>query len=82
MRPGRGAPHANPRRTWQEMGAPECLSRIQVEQLEATSQVTREPDQLRYQENTVELDVDLPPHGLASVTIEFGSAPPVDRSVP
>lgn len=74
--------HANPRRSWQEMGAPEYLSRIQVEQLEATSQVTREPIELRYQENTVELDVDLPPHGLASVTIEFGSAPPVDGSVP
>jgi beta-xylosidase len=74
--------HANLRRSWQEMGAPEYLSRIQVEQLEAMSQVTREPVEVRYQENAVELDVDLPPHGLASVTIEFGSAPPVHGSVP
>lgn len=65
--------HANPRRLWQEMGAPEYLSPLQVEQLEAASHVVKEPLSWKYENQIVQLDVDLPPHSIASITVEFAS---------
>ena len=63
--------HANPRRWWREMGEPEYLSRSQVDQLEAASRLIKEPLGFSYENRTVRFEVDLPPHAVAAVTLEF-----------
>jgi xylan 1,4-beta-xylosidase len=65
------ADHANAKRAWQEMGAPEYLTRDQVGRLEVASRLVREPQAYTYQEQSVELEVSLPPHAVAAVTVEF-----------
>ena len=63
--------HANARRVWQEMGEPKYLSRVEVEQLQAASRIIKEPLPCEYQERTIGLNVDVPPHGVAAITIEL-----------
>jgi len=76
-RPGRSAierideDHANPRRTWLEMGSPEYLSAPDVERLQSSSQVCKEPQSFSWAEGNLRLRFDLPPHSLAAVTLEF-----------
>jgi xylan 1,4-beta-xylosidase len=65
--------HANPQLLWQSMGKPEYLSPSQVEQLEAASRLVKEPITWKYEEGVVQLDVDLPPYAVASITLEFAS---------
>ena len=65
--------HANPCRWWREMGEPEYLSRSQVEQLEAASRLMKEPLGFSYLNRTVRFEVDLPPHAVAAVTLEFAT---------
>lgn len=65
--------HANAQPLCQGMSAPEYLSPLQVEQLEAASRLVKEPLGWKYEEGTVQVDVDLPPHAVASVTLEFAS---------
>ncbi len=63
--------HANPRRAWREMGAPEYLSALQVEQLQAASRMVREPLAWKYANGVVQLDIDLPPHAVAAIAVVF-----------
>ncbi len=63
--------HANPRRLWREMGEPEYLSDRQVEQLQAASQLVKESVAWKHKDGSLQLDVDLPPHAVAAVTLEF-----------
>src|SRR5919197_286759 len=63
--------HANPQRIWREMGGPEYLSAPDVEQLDAASRVMPEPHAWKYEDRTVHLDVALPPHSVAAMTVEF-----------
>lgn len=63
--------HANATRAWREMNEPEYLSHAQVEQLQAASQLVKEPLSVKYQEQEISLQVDLMPHAVAAVTIEF-----------
>ncbi len=63
--------HANPCRRWQKMGAPEYLTRSQVEQLKAASRLVKEPLGFSYENGTIRFDVDLPPHAIASITFEL-----------
>jgi len=65
--------HANPRRLWHEMGEPEFLSHIQVEQLEASSFLVKEPLNWKFENQTIQLDVDLPSYAVAAITLEFGA---------
>ena len=53
------------------MGEPEYLSRSQVEQLEVASRLMKEPLGFSYENRTVRFEVDLPPHAVAAVTLEF-----------
>jgi xylan 1,4-beta-xylosidase len=70
--------HANATRVWREMNEPEYLSHAQVEQLQAASQLVKEPLSVKYQEQEQELslEVDLMPHAIAAVTIEFSPGQP------
>ena len=63
--------HANPKRVWVEMGQPEHLSRKQIDQLEAASQLATETQRFKYDDGTITLKTSLPPHAVAAITIEF-----------
>ncbi len=63
--------HANPARVWREMGAPEYLSTLQLEQLQAVSRMVPEPLAWKYENGVVQLELDLPPHAVAAITITF-----------
>ncbi|MDQ4076483.1 MAG: beta-xylosidase [Chloroflexota bacterium] len=63
--------HANPRRTWVEMGQPGYLNHRQVAQLQAASRLVKEPIDWRYEDETIHLDIDLPPNSVAAITVEF-----------
>lgn len=65
------AVHANPKAIWQEMGQPEYLTEKNVEQLQAASLLVKEPQAWSYNDGLVFLTTDLPPHAVASITIEF-----------
>ncbi|MEK6287348.1 MAG: hypothetical protein AABO57_16525 [Acidobacteriota bacterium] len=63
--------HANPRRLWKEMGAPEYLSSSQLDKLQDASQLKREPLDFRYTDGRIELDVTLPANSVAAIEFEF-----------
>lgn len=63
--------HANAKTTWLEMGAPEYLSAAEVEHLQEASRMVQEPHQWKYEEQELNLDINLPPHSVAAITIEF-----------
>lgn len=65
--------HANPVRLWRAMGAPEYLNSLSVEQLLAASSLVTEPFKWQYEAESmmINLDVDLPPHAVAAITVEF-----------
>jgi xylan 1,4-beta-xylosidase len=63
--------HANAKRAWQEMGAPEYLSGPEVDRLQENSRLVKEPLAWAYQDQGLDLTVSLPPHGVAAVTVEF-----------
>jgi xylan 1,4-beta-xylosidase len=67
--------HANPRRLWTEMGEPEYLKALEVEQLQSASRLTPEPQRWRYADESVYLEIALPPHGLAAITVEYLAMP-------
>ncbi len=69
------ASHANPKRVWQEWGAPEYLSGTQVEHLHAASRLLSEEHPLRTDVGTVCLEVTMPPHSVAAVRVDCGSVP-------
>jgi len=63
--------HANPRGQWREMGAPDYLSALQVEQLQTASRMAREPHGWKYEERVVQIEIEMPPHAVAAITVEF-----------
>jgi xylan 1,4-beta-xylosidase len=63
--------HANPHRAWVEMGEPEYPRALEVEQLKAVSRVVKEPVGWKQEGRTIHFDLDLRPHSVAAITIEF-----------
>ncbi len=63
--------HANPQRVWREMAAPEYLSALQVEQLQTASRMAREPLAWKYEDRVVQIEIELPPHAVAAITVAF-----------
>jgi len=63
--------HANPRRLWKEMGAPEYLSTAQLDKLQDASQLKREPLDFGYIKGRIELEVMLPANSVAAIEFEF-----------
>jgi xylan 1,4-beta-xylosidase len=62
--------HANPKRAWLEMGAPEYPSESQVRQLHDASELTVERIDAEFEGGTATCELTIPPHGVAMVTIE------------
>lgn len=65
--------HANPQPLCQEIGVPEYLSPQQVELLQVASRLVKEPIGWKFEEGAVHLNIDLPPHAVAAVTLEFAA---------
>jgi len=65
--------HANPQPLCQEIGVPEYPSPQQVEQLQVASRLVKEPIGWKFEEGAVHLNIDLPPHAVAAVTLEFAA---------
>jgi xylan 1,4-beta-xylosidase len=65
------ADHANPKQLWEQMGQPEYLSEKDVEKLEAASLAVKETQRFKYEDRTLLLKTDLPPHAVAAITIAF-----------
>jgi xylan 1,4-beta-xylosidase len=63
--------HANAKAEWQRMGSPEYLRREDVERLEGASRLRKEVPPWRYEGGTLSLEVCLPPHAVAALTVEF-----------
>lgn len=64
--------HANAHGRWTEMGAPRYLSAAQVAELTGASRLVKEPiEPARDADHTVTFSLDLPPHGVAAITVEF-----------
>jgi hypothetical protein len=66
--------HANPRDAWTAMGKPDYLSLEQVRVLEAASACAPEPLDLHREGNSARFVLDLPAHGVASVSIALQPA--------
>ena len=71
---------ANPARAGHEMGAPTYLSTEQVEQLHAASELVAKPFPFTYIEGVIGLVVELLPHAVAAITLEFPAQVPEQSS--
>jgi xylan 1,4-beta-xylosidase len=65
--------HANAKRLWIEMGKPALPTERQVEQLHVASQITREPLQWKYEASSLRMEISMPPHAIAAITVELAS---------
>jgi xylan 1,4-beta-xylosidase len=68
--------HANPRAAWCKMGEPAYLSASEVDILTEASRVRKERHPWEYADRALHLDVTLPSHAVAAITVEFASQPP------
>jgi xylan 1,4-beta-xylosidase len=63
--------HANAKAAWLQMGGPEYLNAAQVEQLQEASRLVAETRSYEYEDRTLHLTVELPPHGVAALIVDF-----------
>jgi xylan 1,4-beta-xylosidase len=63
--------HANAKRRWQEMGAPDYLNSAVLAELHAGSRLRDDVQPCRFQDGVIELDLTVPPLGVAAVTLQF-----------
>jgi xylan 1,4-beta-xylosidase len=64
--------HANARRVWKEMGAPDYPSGAEVKRLQKGSEMVPEPHPCAEVNGNLTLDIALPPHGVAAITLDCG----------
>jgi xylan 1,4-beta-xylosidase len=64
------AAHANSTNAWIDMGSPDSLSAAQVASLEKSSSLVKEPFGIKSQEKTITINIDIPPQGIACITLE------------
>jgi xylan 1,4-beta-xylosidase len=62
--------HANAKTAWLAMGRPEYLDDAQLEKLQEASRLVAGSFPCAYEGQTIRLDVELPPHAVAAVTIK------------
>ena len=65
----------NPRYLLAELTKPEYLKASEIEQLQAASRLTSEPYRWKYADESVHFEIALPPHGVASITLEYSPMP-------
>jgi xylan 1,4-beta-xylosidase len=64
--------HANAKAVWVALGRPEYLRGEEVEALERASRLIPEEVAAEYEGGTARFEIDLPPHGVAALTVTFG----------
>ena len=67
--------HANAKKLWIEMGSPMLPRPREVEQLRTASQIVREPLRWKHDGDTLQLDVTMPAHAIAAITVELTPRP-------
>ncbi len=65
--------HANAKRRWQEMGAPEYLNATVLAELNAASRCALEPCRFDCRNGVIDFDVILPPLSVAAVTFQIAT---------
>jgi xylan 1,4-beta-xylosidase len=65
--------HANAKRRWQRSGAPEYLDATRLEQLHDASRLTRDACRWTWSKQRLDLEITLPPHGVALITVEVAA---------
>jgi xylan 1,4-beta-xylosidase len=63
--------HANAKTLWIEMGSPPMPKPRDVAQMRAASQMLREPLVWKHEGDTLHLEVRMPAHAIAAVTVEL-----------
>ena len=63
--------HANAKRRWLALGAPEYLDRATVGQLHEASRLVRHACPWTWREEQIALEIELPAHAVAALTVEF-----------
>ena len=66
--------HANAKRRWLGLGAPEYLDASALEQLHEASRLTRQACPWKWREQQIALEIELPPHSVAALTVELTPA--------
>ena len=66
--------HANAKRRWRALGEPEYLDRPAVGQLHEASKMVREACPWTWHDGQLALEIELPPHAVAALTVEFAPA--------
>jgi len=63
--------HCNPRRLWEKLGSSPYPDPAELEALHAASELRREVIAVQDAHDGVTFNLDVPPDGIASVTLEF-----------
>lgn len=71
--------HANPRRMWQEMGAPTYPSAAELNVLSEASRVIPEKQSFKWTDKVITVEVDLPPNAVAAIEVEVPDESRGDR---
>jgi xylan 1,4-beta-xylosidase len=66
--------HANAKRLWLALGAPEYLDAEQIAQLQVASRMQRSAQEFRHVDGHIEIEVVMPALGIAAVTLQFATA--------
>ena len=72
--------HANAKRRWQALGAPEYLDGAALEQLHEASRLTRQACPWKWREERIALEIELPPHAVAALTVELVASMSAQKS--
>ncbi|MGA9342414.1 MAG: hypothetical protein WBV61_08790 [Rhodanobacteraceae bacterium] len=65
--------HCNPRKCWESMGSPQYPNADQLQQLNKASELQREMLTWTTTTDDVLIEIDLPPHAVAAITLESRS---------
>ncbi len=64
--------HANPRKEWRKLGEPGSLDSETLLRLLKSSEVSKEPVSCNRRGDAIAVELSLPPHSVAAITLEFG----------
>ena len=63
--------HANAKRRWLALGAPEYLAGATLEQLHEASRMAGQACAWTWRDERIDLELELPPHAVAALTVEL-----------
>ncbi|HEY5086026.1 MAG TPA: hypothetical protein VII66_01585 [Gemmatimonadaceae bacterium] len=63
--------HANAKSAWEQLGSPEYPSKLHIYQMDVASRMVKEPLGLSYANGAIDIDIDIAPHAVAAITVEF-----------